>query len=85
MIRTKTISKLEPVLKDGEKIYLYKKGSQGEVVGIYDSVKDIVEKEKILHGRFNRRSINNCLSGRDKSFKSWYHGCFVKPVIKKVA
>ena len=34
-------------LKEDEVIVLYKKGSRGEVVGVYESVADIVELEKI--------------------------------------
>lgn len=84
--RTKGVSCQEPLLKEGEKIYLYKRGSYGEVVGIYNSVKEISSKELVLNGRFRSTTINNCLQGinKVKYFTSKYHGCKVRPIIKKI-
>ena len=57
-------------LKEDEVIVLYKKGSRGEVVGVYESVADIAELEKIHYQSFNDGNIYHCLNGEVKSFTS---------------
>ena len=70
-------------LKEDEVIVLYKKGSRGEAVGVYDSVADIVELEKIHYQSFNDGNIYHCLNGVVKSFISFNHRCRVVPRIRK--
>ncbi len=66
------------------RIYLYKKDSRGEVVGIYNNVKEIASNESIYNKNFDRRSIDKCLHGKNKYFTSLHHQCKVRPVIRKV-
>lgn len=72
-------------IQPDEEIWLYKKGSRGEVVGIYKSIKDIVDLEKMFNNKFSSAGIYQALNGQQKSFVSYNHQCKVKPVIKKVS
>lgn len=70
-------------LKEDEVIVLYKKGSRGEVVGVYESVADIVELEKIHYHIFSHAHVTMCLTGKHKHFVSYNHRCRVLPRIRK--
>ena len=70
-------------LKEDEVIVLYKKGSRGEVVGVYESVRDIVEAEQIHYQLFSDNSVYRALYGGMKSFLSHNHRCRVVPRIRK--
>lgn len=69
---------------EDEEIWLYKKGSRGEVVGIYRSVKDIVETEKLFHKNFVPSNVYMALNGQTKTFMSYNHQCRVVPKIRKI-
>lgn len=71
-------------IEPDEEIWLYKKGSRGEVVGKYKSVKDIVELERLFNKRFAVSGIYMALHGQTKSFVSFNHQCRVRPVIRKI-
>jgi len=70
-------------LKDDEVIVMYKCGSYGQIVGIYECVKDIVSEERFFNKRLSFTTIYNCLYGIQKTTKSLKHQCIVKLVIKK--
>lgn len=63
-------------------LVIYKKGSRGEVVGVYKSVKELVTLEKTLNPRFSPTNIYSCLSGHKKSFFSLYHQCKAVPKMR---
>lgn len=69
---------------DGKKIVLYRAGSRGEVVGVYDSIKDIANMEKMFNKKFAEGSIYQCLSGKVKHFVSFNHQCKVRPIAMDV-
>lgn len=77
----KTGSKLRTDYSDKE-IWLYKKGSRGEVVGIYQSIQDIVDTERIFNIEFSESNVYGPLLGHWKYFTSLNHQCKVKPVLK---
>jgi hypothetical protein len=70
-------------LKEDEVIVLYKKGSRGEAVGVYESVADITESEQLFYKSFSSGIIYHCLNGISKSFVSYNHRCRVVPRIRK--
>lgn len=77
----------KPVLKilnDGECIVLYKANSGGIVVGAYLSVITIESLEKPFNKNFNNASVYCALFGHTKYFRSFYHACKVRPVIRKI-
>lgn len=65
-----------------KEIWLYKAGSRGEVLGIYQSISDIVELERIFNPQFKSSNITGIFSGHWKTFTSFNHQCKVKPVLK---
>lgn len=67
---------------DEKEIWLYKVGSRGQIVGIYQDVSEIVEIEKRFNKKFHPNLIYNCFIGRQNSFTSFNHQCRVKPVLK---
>lgn len=73
------------LLKEDEKIFLYKKGSRGQIVGVYDCIRDIVDLERPFNILFDFHYVGRVLGGARRTFSSFYHGCRVKAVIKKVA
>lgn len=71
------------LLHDDEVIVLFKKGSRGEVVGIVESVMEIVDTERRFNSKFSSGHIYKCLGSAKNSFTSLRHQCRIKPVIKK--
>jgi hypothetical protein len=66
---------------DGHRIALFKRGSMGEIVGWYDSVKDMVEVERPFNPRITYACFYNLLTGKQKYYKSFNHQCHVKAKI----
>jgi len=72
-------------LAEDECIVFYRKGSRGEIVAVYNTTDEIVQKEKPLNNRFTSSSLSMALRGGCKSFKSLYHQAVVVPRIRKRA
>ena len=71
------------VIKNDEFLVFYKKGSNGQVVGVYESVIDFVKLELYHNKSFRSSYINDVLKGRGKCFYSKHHGCMCVPRIVK--
>lgn len=71
------------ILRPGEVIVLYKAGSRGQIVGVYERVNDIVELEKPFNWCFSSGSVHKCIYGNIKQFRSFYHACKCVARIKK--
>lgn len=70
-------------LKDDEVLVMYKCGSYGKIVGVYESIADIVDAEREFNPKISPQHILNVLSGLSKSMKMFRHQCMVKVVVKK--
>ena len=62
-------------IEEGEVLVLYKKGSRGEIIGIYNSVKELGDLERKKYNLFGDAQILNVLSGASKSYASFHHQC----------
>ena len=82
-VRSKPVSRVERFLKEDEEIVLYKKGSRGEIVGVYNSINEMCKIEQVYNGNFRLNSIWVCLAGIGKSYTSLHHQCKVVPRIRK--
>lgn len=85
MIRTGRGTKSEPTLKNDELIVAYKKGSGGEILRTYNSVKQLTEIEKVFNGSFARKTVWRCLCGRVKSVTLLHLQSRVALRIKKIS
>jgi hypothetical protein len=79
---TKKIYQDGEFIPEGKKIYLYKKGSRGELMGVYESIKDIEIVEKYYYPKFRKNLVYSCLRGNSNSFTSYHHQCRVKAVLR---
>lgn len=79
---TKKNGHLVEVVNKDQVIVLYKRGSLGEVVAIYDTVLDIVFDEKFFNSRFKDSYVYRCLYGNCKSFTSLKYQCKIVPRLK---
>ncbi len=66
-----------------EEIVVYKKGSRGEVVGVYPDVKSLTRLEQQYNPNFKPTAIYTCLSGGKKSYFSFLHQCKAVPKLRK--
>lgn len=62
-------------IEEGEVLVLYKKGSRGEIIGIYNSIKELGDLERKKYNGFNDVQIYHILIGRSKSYASFHHQC----------
>jgi hypothetical protein len=69
MIRRNGAIKSSSVLKEGQVIVAFKRGSKGEVLGVYHSIREIYKKEHEYNNRFNYCSINSHLIGNTKTMR----------------
>lgn len=70
------------LLNTGE-VVVYKRGSRGEVVGVYPSIKSLADEEKRFNPRFKPASIYSVLHGTSKSYFSLAHQCKAVPRIRQ--
>ena len=73
------------IIQSDECLVLYKSGSRGEVIGIYDCIDDVcvINRFLVKLPQHIRSRIRNALIGKSKSFKSPYHNCMCVPRIEK--
>jgi hypothetical protein len=72
-------------LNEDECIVLFRKGSRGEVVAIYNNAADIAENEIHFNPRFSQSNIYFNLQGYTKSFKLLHLKSVVVARIRKRA
>jgi len=73
-----------PIIGDDEVLVLYKKGGRGDIVGVYNSINEILKLEAPLNSSFARSRVADVLYGKQKWFTSLYHNCKCVPrIIKK--
>ena len=82
LTRHSTGIKKHKFLTEDQVIVLYKAGSFGEIVGIYESAKEIENIEKPFNQLFNTANVYAAVS-KNGYFRSYHHQCKVKPVIRK--
>ena len=62
-------------INDGDVLVVYKKGSRGEIIGVYETVDELVKLEQKKYAQFNSSIIYRALSGHSKAYASYHHQC----------
>lgn len=85
MNRYKLALEKHPVVKDDESIVVYRKGSGGEILAIYNKVMDVVTRETPFNPKFRKELVYNHVKGIPKSLKLLHLQAVAVLRIKKIS
>jgi hypothetical protein len=83
-LRHRIAVQVDNALKPGEVVVAYKKHSRGEIMGIYNSVDEVVKKETPFNNRYCSRCVLDLLNGKTKYTKVLHLQAVVTFRVKKL-